>query len=97
VVCDNTAIPGVYTIMLWSTTSSLFDGLTGFTSYSTPISGWQLYVKQASGLAAGITMKAGSKFDVRIYSKTISAASLARYYDDIQNHSGSMFLPGFKS
>jgi hypothetical protein len=94
VSCDNPALAN-YTIVLWSKDTNLFYGITGFTAYGSPVGGWQMYYKTGTNLPAGIIMLDGSKFDIRIYSKILTAAEISLLYEDTVSFAGKMLLPGF--
>jgi len=99
IAVDNSEIAGSYTIIGWGKGAPpvLSGGVTQYGSSLT--NGWSMYYETGTGLAAALKLRSGASgiFDIRIYNKVISADALSEYYDDVANHSGEMFLPGFKS
>ena len=94
VTCDNAALTA-YTIVLWSKDANLFTGIAGWTTYGAAVNTWQMYYKTGANLAAAVVMQAGTKFDMRIYSKVLTAAQLALLREDTVDFEGKMLLPGF--
>lgn len=96
VTLDNPAL-ATYTIVMWSkeASTSLISGLTSWTALGAAVSGWQMFYKKNTNLAANKTLVLGNKFGVRIYSKTISDDALALLREDTADFAGKMLLPGF--
>lgn len=94
VTLDNVAIAVDCTIMLWSKDTNLFTGVSGWSTYGVAVDGWTLYYKYiVGGVLSGLEMLAGSKSDVRLYTKLISPSAIKELYDDTVLFEGKKVMP----
>lgn len=96
ILCDNPVVATEGTIVLWSKDTNLITGMADWSTYGAAKNGWTLYYKKFStGIPEGVEILAGSKFDIRIYSKIVSDAAIAELYNNIVLFEGKKVLPGF--
>jgi len=94
VECDNTAITSDCTVVLWSKSADLFTGISSWSTYGIAVGGWTLYYKYMyGGISANLEMIAGTKCDVRIYSKLLRSIAIEELYNNTVRFEGRKVMP----
>jgi len=94
ITCDNAAVTTESTIVMWSKSATPIAGIGSWTAYSVAVDGWTMYyIRLTTGMAAGLVIIAGSRFDVRFYNKRLSSGAIAELYDNVVNYQGKKVLP----
>lgn len=94
VECGNTAITSDCTIVLWSKDANLFTGISSWSTYGIAVDGWTLYYKHIiGGIAENLVILAGTKCDVRIYSKLLSSSAIEELYNNTVRFEGKKVMP----
>jgi PKD repeat protein len=94
VTCDNIAVTSDCTIVLWSKDANLFTGISSWSTYGIAVDGWTLYYKHIiGGIAANLVILAGTKCDVRIYSKLLSSNAIEELYNNTVRFEGKKVMP----